>query len=256
MLPSDYLKSISTPGVKTSNLVKISNSLIESFIKKNNLTTLKILFYISRSCDSVVKNGDLVNLRLNIKDLLSYTNIDINTFKRNLSVIQKTLITFVSTSEGEARYVENVSVIPYSKIEYGGFLELKLFTNIYNLIVDVKNKFTVIDLDNLMKLNSKHSCRMIQLLEYIEGFSSNIPKRKVYSLLEFNLMFDTNYKNFYELERKILIPVKSELDEFSSLTFLYSFNYDKVLKSSAGRPRAVSVVLDLKSNRTRQMKLF
>jgi hypothetical protein len=69
-------------------------------------------------------------------------------------------------------------------------------------------------------------------------------------------MFDTNYKNFYEFERKILVPVKAELDEFSSLTFLYSFNYDKAVKSSAGRPRAVSAVLDLKSNRTRQLKLF
>ena len=69
-------------------------------------------------------------------------------------------------------------------------------------------------------------------------------------------MFGTNYKNFYELERKILIPVKSELDEFSNLSFLFSFNYDKSDITKAGRPKAVTVTIDLKSNRTRQLKLF
>ena len=66
-----------------------------------------------------------------------------------------------------------------------------MFKKIIMLIAELKNKFTIIDLDNLMQLESKHSVRMVQLLEYIRGFSSSdtvaetdkkvsIPKRKRY----------------------------------------------------------------------------
>ena len=255
MLPSD-LKSSHFPSTYKT-ISKISNSLVESFVKKNNLTALKILFYISRAELTTVRNGNLVEMNISIKDLLNYTKIDFKTLRRNILSMHDSTLTFVTyDAEGVARCEENITIIPYSKITYNDSIELQIFTKIYDLIIDVKTKFTVIDINNLMNLNSKHSVRMIQLLEYIEGFGHNISKRKVYSLFEFNSMFGTNYKNFYELERKILIPVKSELDEFSNLSFLFSFNYDKSDITKAGRPKAVSVTIDLKSNRTRQLKLF
>ena len=255
LLPSSFNKN--TKSSSPNNLAKISNSLVECFVRKNNLTALKILFYISSISLQTPIKTELVSLRFKIKDILDYTNMDSKTFKRNLISMQETVLTFVTNDrEGFARYEENICIIPYSKIDYNGYIDLKIFSKIHDLIYDVKSKFTVIDLDNLMKLTSKHSVRMIQLLEYIEGFSSSVAKRKTYSLSDFNLMFGTNYKNFYELERKILLPVQTELNEFSSLTFLFSFNYDKENKASSGRPKAVSITIDLKTNRQRQLKLF
>lgn len=240
MTPGQWIKE--KKQVKKNNLAKISNSLIESFVKKNNLGALKILFYISKN-DVVYGSDELVTLRFNVKELSSYCNINSRTLYRNIKQMQETSVSFVI----DDNYEENITVIPYSKIEYNGFIELKLFKKILTLVSQVKNKFTIIDLENLMKLKSKHSVRMIQLLEMIDSFSENIAKRKTYDLDDLNGMFGTNYKRIKEFERKILVPVKSELDEISYLTFLYQINYDNPLHTR-GRPRAISVTIDLVSN--------
>lgn len=238
-----------------SSIAKISNSLVNSFVKKNNLVTLKVLFYLSSLELVIPKGSDICHFKFNVRDILSFCNVDLRTLRNNLKIMSETSLTFISEDlEGVARYEENITVLPYVKYDYKGFFEVKLFSKVLGLITDVKNKFTVIDINNLMSLKSKHSIKMIQLLEYINGFSSSVAKRKVYTLDDMNSLFGTNYQRFKDFERKVLIPVKDELDEFSSLTFLYEFNLDKV--SSLGRPKITSVVIDLKSNKTRQLKLF
>ena len=116
-----------------------------------------------------------------------------------------------------------------------------------------------------MQLESKHSVRMVQLLEYIRGFSStdtvaetdkkvSIPKRKRYLLEDLNGMFGVNYKGFYEFERKILKPVKEELDDKSDLSFLYQIEEEHT--SRQGRPRAIAITIDLVDNIKRQRRFI
>ena len=101
----------------------------------------------------------------------------------------ETSISFVDENEDVTEYI---NILPYAKIDKQK-IEIKMFTKIVKLIAELKNKFTIIDLDNLMQLESKHSVRMVQLLEYIRGFASkenvaetekkvSIPKRKRYLL--------------------------------------------------------------------------
>lgn len=253
MLPSELKKTQSIEDI--TNISKISNSLINSFVKKNNLVSLKILLYLSSLDITVNNNQELQKIVLDVKKLCSYCEIDLRLLRTNLKTMQETCLTFVEFSrEGVARCEENITVIPYSKYDFKGTLEIKLFTKILSLVIDVKNRFTVIDLNNLMNLKSKHSIKMIQILEYINGFGANVAKRKTYTLSDINMLFGTNYTRFKDFERKVLEPVKKELDEFSNLTFLYSLNFDKL--DGVGRPKIVSVTVDLKSNKTRQLKLF
>lgn len=252
MLPSCYENEKYSKNSKT---VKISNSLIEAFVKKNNLGALKILFYIA-SADIKLKKEELRTIKINVSDLVNYCNIDIKTLRRNIQQMQETTLTFVSFSDGvgegasspsarpQISIEENITVIPYSKYIYGGEIELKIFEKVLALVSEVKNRFTIIDLENLMKLKSKHSVRMIQLLEMIDGFSTNVAKRKTYTLFELNSMFGTNYSRLKEFERKIVIPVKDELDQMSCLSFVYQLKYEKSDKK-AGRPTAVSLTVDL-----------
>jgi plasmid replication initiation protein len=155
--------------------------------------------------------------------------------------MQETSITFVEQNVFE----EHIAILPYFKFSYGGKIEVKIFSKILNLIREVTNRFTIIDVKNLMNLKSKHSVRMILLLEMISGFSENVAKRKHYSLAELNGMFGTNYPRLKEFERKILMPVQKELNEKSKLSFIYEVEFDKEDISSRGRPKAVGIVLDL-----------
>lgn len=248
MTPSEARRLKNKPQDK-NNLAKISNSLIEAFVSKNNLGALKILFYIAKG-KIEIDDREIREILIDTNSACEYCKIDIKTLKRNLKQMSETSISFVDTKNDVTEYI---TVIPYIKIT-SKKIELKMFSSILKLIADTKNKFTIIDVENLMQLRSKHSVRMIQLLEMFKGFGENIPKRKRYLLEDLNGMFGTDYKNIYEFERKILKPTKEELDDKSDLTFTYESIYEDSIKQ--GRPSAIGIIIDLIDNQRRQRRFF
>ena len=226
---------------KKSNIVKIKNDLVESFVKQNNLTALKILFYIAYDCEKI-PDGDIVKIKMNTKDICEYCKVDIKTITRNLEQMQKTSISW--TDEKSKSFV---SVLPKCHIEFGGNIEITMFKEVIQMIVDVKSKYTSINAEQLMRLKSKHSARMILLLEMMNGFDEHIPKLKRYELDELNLLFGTNYKRLGEFEREVLKKAKRDLDENSKLSFVYDVNYDKEAHT-VGRSKAVGVTIHLIDN--------
>ena len=68
-----------------------------------------------------------------------------------------------------------------------------------------------------------------------------------------NDMFGTNYKRFADLKRSVLDPVKEELDNGSTLSFVYQIESEKL---GAGRPKATSVTIDVIEKNHYQGKLF
>lgn len=233
---------------KTSDLAFISNELIESFIKKGNVVGFKILFYISRC--KIEIGADLMLMKLSTKELCDYCKIDIKTLQRNIKQITEMSVTL--TDEKSLSYI---TILPHAKFGYNGTLEIKMFKEILELIKKTKNQFTVIDTINVMKLSSKHSVRMIMLLEYIANFDEFVAKRKYYELEELNLMFGTSYKRLMDFERKILKPVKEELDNNSKLSFVYELKYDKD-ENTVGRAKAVGVTIYVIESNSYKPKLF
>jgi plasmid replication initiation protein len=153
-------------------------------------------------------------------------------------------MTETSISTTDEKSESYTSVISYAKFNYNADLRVEIRENILKLINETKNQFTIIDANNIMQLTSKHSIRMLMLLEYISGFSSNVAKRKTYTLDELNLLFGTNYKRINHFEENILVPIKDELDATSKISFEYRINYDKK-NNTVGRAKAVSVTIDL-----------
>jgi len=231
------------------NTAKVSNQLVEAFVKQNNLVAMKILFYIARA-ELAVPNSDIIKIPIRTSELIEYCKIDRQTLQR---YVKKMVETSISIKDEKA--TSYMSVIPRAKFIVGtDLLEVEVFQDVLRLIWQVKNRFTIIDTKQLMNFRSKHSVRMIQILEMIAGFSPDVAKRKTFTLKEINLTFGTNYKKFSEIERKILKEVQEELDTNSNLTFIYQINFEKK-KIGAGRPSAVSVTIDLKPN-TPQGVLF
>lgn len=244
MTPSDYKKKQKLKGQD----INISNSLIESFVSQSNLMALKVLFYLSYDDSVVLPDAELLTLRLDTKDMCNKIEVDARTLKRSFKIMQKTTVTFVKEDE----YVEDVVVIPSIKYITGTTkIEVKIFKKVFDLVRDVEKKFTPIDIKNLMKLRSKHSVRMIQLLYYINTFGANVPKRKSYNLEQVNGMWGTNYKTLFDFKRKVLDKVKTELDCESSLSFEAQIKFESVPR---GRPKSVGIVFDLIKNT--QPKLF
>jgi len=234
---------------KNQNIAKISNDFLESLMRGNNATALKVIFYIAKS-PLEIKNGDLMTFAIDSKKMCSYCNIDTKTLRRNLKQMTQTSIS-LKYDKGE-RYI---SLMPYVDIRYNGEIEVRMFTEVMREILDVKNRFTIIDVSNLMRFTSKHSLKMIQLVERIASYSANVAKRKRYTLDELNSLFGVNYKRLVDLERYVIVPAKLELDQYSTKSFVYRLDYDKDDITSPGRAKAVAVVLDVINN-TPQPSLF
>jgi len=248
MTPAEFLKQKEQQKqIEVKEEVKISNALIEAFVRKNNLVALKTLFYIAKG--NLKLSDTIVKIVIDTKSLCDYCNISMKTLQNNIVKMQETSIKFVYDND----IVEYISTIPRARFITGkNKLEIDIYPQVLKLIAEVKNKYTVIEPENLMKLKSKHSIRMLMLLEYINTFSKNAAKRKTYTLFELNKMFGTEYPRMAEFERSILKPAKEELDSISKLSFQYEINYEAQPK---GRPRAVGATIDLVNN-TPQGKLF
>ena len=260
--------SSKTPTNTTKRYVKkkarISNDLVESFVKNNNQIGLKILFYISNCCVNLDEKVELIPIVLDTKDVCKYCGIEDRTLKANIKKMVSMAISV--TDERSESYI---SCIPKAKFDYNGNVEIKMFKEILNLVTNLKKRFTIIDVPNIMKLDFKHSIKFLPVLEMISDFHKmvddgvdengkkikrrmELPKVKEYTLDELNLMFDTKYKRYSTLAIKVLDKIKEELDRNSKLTFEYTLVKDKPDLTKVGRARIVKVRIETKLRKTIQ----
>lgn len=171
-----------------------------------------------------------------------FCGVSKRTLHRNIKKMTETSITII---DKQNKSIEYVSIIPRAKfIDGTNIIELGMFEDIYIMCKQAVSRYTNINLNNLMKLNNKHSIRLIAILEKISQYDKNVAKRVTYSLEDLNGIFGTNYSRIAEIERKILKPTKEELDSLSKKSFVYQINYEKST-TLKGRPRAVSATIDL-----------
>ena len=252
MNPLEYknrVKELKKKNTYTNNAV-VKHELLESLVKYNSVTPMKIVFYIAKA-NIKLKKQDYHKIAIDTKKLCSYCNINIQTLKRNIKKMQRTSITFVSEELGEDGYrkiEEYISLIPYAKFDYNGNLLIHIHDKIAKLIMSVNKPFAIINAENMMRLSNKHSIKMIQLLERINNFSNDVAKRKHYNLEELNALFGVNYSSLKLFKQNILDKVKKELDLVSIYSFEVRIHKDK-LDNKAGRPKAISIVIDLISNK-------
>ena len=233
--------------------VRISNGAIEGFVKKNNAIAIKIMLYVATHQRNEL-NSELFEFTLDTREVCKVCNIDLKTLRQNIVQMTETSINF-QYGEGRKKTNSYITVIPHATFDHNNNLVVKIFREIKELINDVKNKFTIIDVPQLMNLKSKQSIRMLEILEMINCFDYNIPKRKQYDLEELNGMFGTKYKKINDFEKAILKIAKEELDNNSNIGFEYSIKYDKN-DNRAGRPSAKWIIIDLIKIKNLQPKLF
>lgn len=244
------------------DLVQVSNSLVEGFVSKSNAVALKMLFYIAKQQHEKTE-WDVVQFSLSADDFAKYCNLDHKTIKRNITAMRNTSITFVERdNKGRVTVEEGIVIVPRSRYDYTAkTIEIDMYKKILDLILEVEERFTTIDVKNVMELESIYSIRMVMILEQIFGFKGSpehwdVKQQKTFSLDELNGMFGTSYKRFADFERNVLEPTKAEMDDKSEISFSYTINKGYNSPLDRGRPKALSVTLKLVQNKLRQRRLF
>lgn len=230
--------------------LNVSNRFITSIIKHNNQLSLKILFY-SLIHGKVEKKPNMSILSINMRQLQKDLHLDFKNMRQNIQKIQKTLITI-----HENENVCDLTLIPKAFYKISNqTLELNVFNSVLDELYEIKNKYTPIDIYNIIKLQNKHSIRFITILEMIDNYDEFIAKKKSFTKEELNKIFGTKYRGVKEIERAIIKPIQEELDELSNLTFIYDLDFD-IDKLTKGRKPLIGITIYLKENKQRQLKMF
>jgi len=231
---------------------KIANTFIENAISKNNLSTLKTIYYLSTVLQeldlSEYKDDQTITIKIDKRSMLKFTELSVDTVIKTTKQMQETSITFYDEEVGS---IEGMSLLPrYYFIPNKNVVELDLYTKIAKMIIDVKNNYTPMNIKDLMHIKNKHSLRLLALLCKLSNEKEESDKRM--DLEELRAFFGVNYKTWGEFERKIIKPVKDELDNTSKLSFSYEANYENL---GRGRPAFKNIKIDLIKN-TPQGRLF
>lgn len=235
------------------NDLAISNDFIFGLIKKNNKHTLKLLFYTLKNGEIINDNEKNVYLSLPLKDMYTTYNNSLKNLRQDYQKIQRTLITLTNTKKNikDTQLIKEIEydlhnqkiILEVSKIIYQEFKFLE------------EGRFSTININNLIKLNNKHSIRFIPILEHLNGYGKDVAKTKVFTLLDFNNLFGTNYTTYKSFIDGVLKPIQKELNLYSNLTFIYNPNYD-IMKETKGRKPITSIKIILQVNKQYQPSLF
>lgn len=221
---------------------KISNNFIESTIHNSTLNALKTIYFLASAIEKVenfenIDNESLIKFNLETTEFFNYTNMKLPQIIQNLKDMQKTSISFINQAEA---YEEGIALLPYFKILYGkNKIQIAVFKKIAEMIIEVKNNYSIIDTRLLMSFRSKHTLRFLPLLNLMK---QNKEKERTLDLDDLNLFFGTNYKTLHEVELKIFNPIKDDLHE-AKIKIDYETNFELLGK---GRPKAVSITISTK----------
>ena len=229
------------PGVHS----KIADNFIESAITHSNISALKTIYYLS----TILTEGDLehkqdqdiIKLTIDKRQTLQYTEMTAPTLIRTARQMQETSITFVDEDE----VIEGMALVPrYRFVPNRNTIEIDLYVRIARMIVAVKKQYTHMNIKELMHLKKAHSIRMLALLNLIAKDVDGSEKTRYMTLEELQAFFGVHYANWNEVERKIIRPVKDELDTHASRSFVYEAEYEALGKGRPGFKRVQIVVID------------
>ena len=204
MLFSDLIAKGTNEEQKPKPLQKISNDFLLNTIEKNSPSTLKTLFYIATILKDMglekYKDDELVDVEIDKTAMQDYTMISDSTLRRNIKQMQQTSITFIDEKK---KTQTGVSLLPRYEIQFGkNKIQLKLFGQIARMIIDVEKNYTFMNVKNVMKLDSKHSIRMLGLLNNLDTYSIKATDKKALEQIRDNLNLINNpeYKDYVEKE--------------------------------------------------------
>jgi hypothetical protein len=236
---------------KNTNIAQISNPFLEAFVKNNDLVSFKVLLYIAKAkLDEVVaidklEDKQTYKVPLDLLNISNYLDLDKRTIRNAVSKLNSTSINYRRIVDGKDKETF-INLLPAGEINYtDDTLDVWVFGELLKQIY-ATTKYSYVQTKNFIEFTSKHSIRMLLLLERINNFSDDVAKRKRYELEELNKLFGTKHKKYSDFEKRVLIPAKEDLDKHSSISFVYIKNKDKI--KTRGRARIVAITIDLIKN--------
>jgi plasmid replication initiation protein len=189
-----------------SNLVFKKNPLVESRYKLNPLE-LKIILSVISMIEK--DDSDFWTYQLRVKDLGEYKEL-----KRSC----RSLLTRVFEVETDRGWLMSNW---FSSIEYiakSGIIECSFDPKLKPYLLQIKDNFTAYTLKSVLPMRSSYSIRIYELLKQYEAIG--IRGFDIEELQDI-LKVPKSYRVWRDFEKRVLIPAKKEINEYSDLKITY-----------------------------------
>lgn len=236
---------------KNNYMIVKSNKLINQSYKLNPTET-KLIYYLITKMDR--EDEDFKVYSLKISDFLSMigsANQQVFSIGNGLPKITGGLMQkgfSVVDEKGNLLQVNWLSSAYHRKKE--GIIELEFSPRLKPYLLQLKEKFTIFNLSNVIKMKSSYSMRIYELLKQHEQFSQRIIAIDELKSILF-LTESSAYKLYGNLKSRILEVAKTELAELSDIAFEYEEIKEgkKVIKLKFIITKNIpSIPIDLESN--------
>lgn len=209
------LKESNLESINIKNWVTKSNELIESTYKLS-LQEQRILLVMA----SKVQPADetLKTYSFRALDFIEIVGNKKGTgFYSYLKEIVKGLQSKVLTIKKDGKERDYSWVITSIYEENEGYITLQFHPDLKDLFLELKEKFTTYQLENVVRLNSVYSIRIYELLKQYE----RVKKRQltVDQLRSLLAIEPTKYKQYGHFKNKVLMVAKNEINKKTDITF-------------------------------------
>lgn len=122
-----------------------------------------------------------------------------------------------TNSQGAVEHLNTRWLSSSRYIEGTGVVELRFDPNLKPFLLQLKNRFTMYRLENIIQLSSQFSIRLYELLKQYE----NIGNRTftLAEIREFIGIDDTQYRLYADFKRRVILAAQKELKEKSDVFF-------------------------------------
>jgi plasmid replication initiation protein len=160
--------------------------------------------------------------RIRISDLIERSGRSSqDLYDRGKEICQKLLNQqiHIQTEENGRRVYEGYNVLDHIRyVEGDGYIEAKFNDSMQPFLLQLKRRFTIYQLESFMRLGSRYSMRIYELLKMREDL--RWLRMSVQQLREV-VSCENKYSRFGDFRRRVVERAQSEINEITDISFTY-----------------------------------
>lgn len=126
-------------------------------------------------------------------------------------------------TEKNKKYFTTIRLINKPRfVEGSNRLTIDIDKDLIPYIIDLKREFTRYEIENILRLNSNYSIRIYELVKQYENIG--LREIKIQDLRHYLGIEDSEYKRFYDFEKRVLEVAKEGINEHTDIII----DYEKV----------------------------
>lgn len=202
-------------AVMNNNLIRYQQTL--------NTSVLKLIRVLISQIDTIKSKSELMTYTLTFYELANIIGVDYHNLcskKEYLNMLIEQLQQRV-TSKAQQTIHEEISVVwcPTVKVDRGNnTITIRLNEDLKPYLMELKNRFTSVQLKNILSFSGKYSLRLYEILLSLYNEKGRTQTHFNFTVDEIRTYLDCNnkYAGFKDFNKYVILPALKEIQEISN----------------------------------------